>query len=258
MRRMMHAAAFLLAIASQLQAQSTSERQVSAIPGSSLSITNRKAEVLNDSDKGEASATQLVTKHNGTAPLNAYRDSAPGPTHAPLAAAYLSCNDWSPNLWNGYASERAAIVARISQHVDGQCKCSEGKCRLHSHASGSGCGACTGGGACAGGECGTGGCKGGQGSKLVNRYRQPISTLHGVASDSCGAACSASSNPCSSGSCGGNQSPMSVLTHPASALRILTQPTANPPQNRVATPAVNNQKGTFSTLNPAPSNVAIR
>ena len=255
MRRMMHAVAFLLAFASQLQAQSTSDLQVGTKTGSSPSIPIRQAEVNNDSEIGEANATLLVTRQNSTAPHSTARDSAPGPAHSQLAA-YMSCSDWSPNLWNGYACERAAIAARISQHVDGHCKCAECKGRLHEHATGLGCSDCSN-GDCSG-DCTLGGCKGRNGSKLVNRYRQPISTLHGMASDSCGPSCSGSSTPCSSGNCGGVQSPVSVLTHPASSLRILTQPIAKPPRNRVATPVVNDQRNSFSTLNPEPSNVTIR
>ncbi len=259
MRRMMHAAAFLLAIASQIQAQSSSDRQVNATTGSNSSQPLRTAEVHEDSEMGDATATQLVTRQNNSAPNFAYRDSAPGPSHSQLAS-YMSCNDWSPNLWNGYACDRAAIAARISQHVDMQCKCFEGKCNLHSQAVGPGCGNCS------SGSCTAGSCNAGIGTKVVNRYRQPMSKLHVAASDSCGAPCAGkraaskciTSSPTSSESCGNDQTLGANPTHPSSAIWVESQRDVNPVQNRVESPEISHKKGSFSILNPQPSNVALR
>lgn len=40
-------------------------------------------------------------------------------------ATFMNCNDCSPNLWNNYSSQRAALAAHYSRHVDGQCSCSK-------------------------------------------------------------------------------------------------------------------------------------
>lgn len=256
---MMHAAAFLFAIASQIQAQSSSDRQVNATTGSNSPQPLPTAEVPEDSEMGDATATQLVTLQNIPAPNFAFRDSAPGPRHSQLAT-YMSCNDWSPNLWNGYACDRAAIAARISQHVDMQCKCFDGKCNLHSQAVGAGCGNYSSGG------CTSGSCNAGIGMKVGNRYRQPMSTLHVAASDSCGATCAGkraaskciTSSPGSGGSCGNNQTLGAIPTHPSSEIWVESQRAINPVRNRVKSPEISHKKGSFSILNPQPSNVAIR
>ncbi len=259
MRRMMHAAAFLLAIASQIQAQSSSDRQVRATTGSITSQRSGTAEVHNDSEMGDATATQLVTRQNNPTPNFAHRDSAPGPSHSQLAS-YMGCNDWSPNLWNGYACERAAITARISQHVDMQCKCFDGKCNLHAQAAGPGCGNCS------SGDCSDGSCKVGSGTKLVNRYRQPMSTLYAAASNSCVATCAGNraapacktSCPSTSGSYNANQTLGAISTHASSANWVESQQDASPLPDRLESPKINSKTGSFSILNPQPSNVAIR
>lgn len=256
---MMHAAALLLAIASQIQAQSSSDRQVRATAGSISLQQSGTAEVHEDSEMGDATATQLVTRQNNPSPNFAHRDSAPGQSHSQLAS-YMSCNDWGPNLWNGYACERSAIAARISQHVDMQCKCFDGKCNLHAQAAGLGCGNCSSGG------CSDGSCKAGNGTKGVNRYRQPISTLYAAASNSCGAPCAGNraatacetSRPGSSGSCGNNQTLGAISTHASSANWVESQHDVKPLQDRDESPKINSKKGSFSILNPQPSNVAIR
>ena len=204
MRRMMHAAAILLAIATQVQAQTASTTPAE---------------------------TQFIPRESGR-------------NYSQLAS-YMSCNDWSPNLWNNYAFERAAIAARISQHVDMQCKCFESHHGLHSHASG--CGACN-----------EGSCKIGTGIKLINRYRQPVSTLYAASSDSCGAACSSgcgAPNDCGIGGIGNVQSQGGSLSYPASAMRPMI---ANPPRDRVASPVMNDLKGSFSVLNTQPSPSTLR
>lgn len=38
-------------------------------------------------------------------------------------ATFMNCSDCSPNLWNNYSSQRAALAAHHSRHVDGQCSC---------------------------------------------------------------------------------------------------------------------------------------
>jgi len=49
-------------------------------------------------------------------------------------ATFMNCNDCSPNLWNNYSSQRAALVAHYSRHLDGQCCCSERKNCSHGQA----------------------------------------------------------------------------------------------------------------------------
>ena len=162
MRRMMHAAAILLAIATQVQAQYASTVSSIETPPSLQPDLSQSAEVNNELEMSDPTAKQLVhqQRHSGTQ----FIPREAGRNYSQLAS-YMSCNDWSPNLWNNYACERAAIAARISQHVDMQCKCFEAHHgKLHSQASG--CGACD-----------EGKCIVGTGPKLINRYRQPVSTL---------------------------------------------------------------------------------
>jgi hypothetical protein len=77
--------------------------------------------------------------------------------------AKMNCSDASPNLWCGYAAERAALAAKVMKHVDMQCGCcSTGGCStLHSAPCESGCGG-------AERSC----------SSKINRYKQPFSSLY--------------------------------------------------------------------------------
>lgn len=243
MRRKMHAAAILLAIASQVQAQSSSDSvgTEGASPFAATPSLAQPAEVQDGAEFGDAAATQFVKNQNHTAPI-AHLDK-PQQSNSQLAG-YMSCNDWSPNLWNGYACERASLAARISQHVDMQCKCFDHQSHLHARASG----------ACSSG-CSSGNCDVGKGAKVVNRYRQTMSTLHAAASDSCSVP-SGCASPCNSGS-GSDPCNRAIPSHPSSAMRPLTPIIANPPRNRVATPAMDSQ-GAFSILNAQPSNLTLR
>ena len=146
MRRMMHAATFLLVTVSIGQAQTVS---IESQPAADRSVLSKSAEAQDYS----------------------------GRPYSQLAS-YMSCSDWSPNLWNNYAYQRAATAACISKHVDMRCNCFECKQRLHSHHSGLGSGDCSG-----------DGYKAGSGTKLPNRYRQPMSTLYSAPSYSCNASC---------------------------------------------------------------------
>lgn len=142
----MHAATFLLVTASIGQAQTVS---IESQPAADRSVLSKSVEAQDYS----------------------------GRPYSQLAS-YMSCSDWSPNLWNNYAYQRAATVACVSKHVDMRCNCFECKQRLHSHHSGLG-----------GGDCSGDGCKAGSGTKLPNRYRQPMSTLYSAPSYSCNPPC---------------------------------------------------------------------
>jgi hypothetical protein len=235
MRRMMHAATILLIIASQTQAQTNSAASSAVSPHSLRPDLTQSAEVNNELEMSAPNAKQLVHTQSPTGAQFIPRESG---RNFSQIASYMSCNDWSPNLWNNYASERAAIAARISQHVDMQCKCFESHhCKLHTQASG--CGACD-----------EGRCHLGHGGKLVNRYRQSTSTLYSAASDSCGPACSSGCGAALHSGIGSG-----LPSYPASATRPMI---ANPPRDRVASPVMSDLKGSFSVLNTQPSPSAIR
>ena len=241
MRRKMHAVAFLLAIASPVLAQSSSEEAVSPKSATTPSSQSQSAEVHDEAEFADGNATHFAARQSHVTTPWGPRD--PGYTQSQLAA-YMNCSNWSPNLWNNYANERACIAARISQHVEMQCKCFDGQCRLHSKTS------------CLGSsDCNCGNCKTGKLPIAINRYRQPLSKLHTAASDSCGAATSCPSNSCSA--CGDVQNQGTSLSYPTSATRPLTPIIANPPRNRVATPAVD-KSGSFSILNAEPSSLCYR
>lgn len=235
----MHAAALLLVTASQVHSQSFSDQ----------TSQSQSAEVHDELELKDPTSKQFVSANIHSAPEFIPRGS--GNSYSTLAN-YMSCSDWSPNLWNNYSCERAAIAAQISQHVDMQCKCFECKQSLHSHHTGP-CGESTG-----------QNCTATSGKKSVNRYRQPFSTLY-PASDSCKAPCvTVSSKP--STSCGtagcvsaGNQGAQNTL--PVSHTTPIVSPLANPPLNRVASPVINKPKSSdssFSILFPQPSFEARR
>ena len=206
MRRMMHAATFLLVTASLGQAQTVS---IESQPAADRSVLSKSAEAQDYS----------------------------GRPYSQLAS-YMSCSDWSPNLWNGYACERAATAAGVSKHVDMQCNCFDYKHRLHSRHSGLG-----------GGDCSGESCKAGIGTKLANRYRQPMSTLYSAPSNVCKAPYEGVS---------GCESPMpsnqgEFTTHPDTVVRPLIPSITSSLRDRVATPVVKSPTYAISILNSQPS-----
>lgn len=95
MRRMMHAAIVFLLAASVARAQPEMRpNQAASVPANSL-------------------ATEFI----------------PDCSHRPYSqlATFMNCNDCSPNLWNNYSTQRAALAAHHSRHVDGQCCCFDHK-----------------------------------------------------------------------------------------------------------------------------------
>ncbi|MEQ1825175.1 MAG: hypothetical protein ABL921_04490 [Pirellula sp.] len=217
MRRMMHAVAFLLLSASFAQAQ-TKLRTLPPLPpepttGRSVLVDETQP---NDSiELSESQAQSVSTRHS--APLAAAHE----PTELmamesdrPYSqlASFMNCSQASPNLWTNYACERSAIIARINQHVDGQCGCSDSKRCLHATASSP----------CGDADCGP---KLGNG-QLRNRYKPSFATLHSATSDSCGPTCGQTSACGSNGGCGNsgcstcNANAAGNQTFPASAKRI--------------------------------------
>ena len=240
MRRMMHATALLLVTASQVHSQSFSDQ----------TSQSQSAEVHDEIELKDPTSKQFVSAINHSAPEFIPRGS--GHSYSMLAN-YMSCSDWSPNLWNNYSCERAAIAAQISQHVDMQCKCFDCKQGLHSHHSGP-CG-----------ETAGQNCTATSGKKSVNRYRQPFSTLYPASSDSCKAPCiTVSSRPstsCGAAQCVTAENQGAHNTLPVSHTTPIVPPLANPPLNRVALPVINKPKSSdssFSILFPQPSFEARR
>ncbi len=239
MRRTMHAAAILLACATQIQAQSPSDRQVNVDPRSTLV----RAENATSSDEMIAESSAIAPSHHSAKAVSFQGDA--GRPYSQLAGI-MQCNDWRPNLWDGYASERAAIVARVSQHVDMQCNCFECQTKLHSTPCNQGCGG--------GNGCKAGGCKVVAGKQVRNRYVSPVSTLFALPSDACsqkcGTACgnqTSCSTPPSSNSGGPTAAhstaiERSQLVSPVSAVQAVPPMKANPPQDRMATPVINNPR----------------
>jgi hypothetical protein len=224
MRRMMHAAAFALTLtlSSFVRAQSDSPLSPSDTVGSRSILAS-----------SNAPTHQIVSPEFMSAGF-----SQPTSQLAPL----MNCTSCSPNLWNGYASERAALAAKVSQHVDGQCKCFEGKCHLHNSPS-SPCGN--------GDNCGSSGvgCGSGKGSCLTkNRYREPCSTLYAQPSSVPGRACKLKHRSSGgSASCGGESScgdagcescgcQSGPVSHPIHANGPALMRMATPSKNRLAQP----------------------
>jgi len=120
-------------------------------------------------------------------------------------ATFMNCNDCSPNLWNNYSSQRAAIVAHHSKHTDGKCGCLDPKNCVHGQAT-TPCGshACRAEGHAERGatlnryvasanceQAGRPTYKTGSDLKLgSDKRRLTFSTLHIAPSPTCGAACS--------------------------------------------------------------------
>lgn len=232
---MMRALVLVLAGCSAVQAQSLIQKPLPAFPTGNQSVLTKSAEVHDGSEMGEETAG--LAQHRSQFNSPTFITHEPGRPYSQLAS-YLNCSDWNPNVWNNYASERAAIARQISQHVDMTCSCFHCKQQLHSHACGGGCGECS------------IGCK----PKLVNRYQAPISTLYGVPSDGCDATCKAKctsgsgtvSRPCGCQRCQSAQSQNAPSMHPASAM----YPMALPPQDRVASPMLSNPRSVVQAQNP--------
>lgn len=241
MRRMMHAAVFFLVSAPLLQAQTPSVKPLPPQPSVSHSLLSLSAEVHDNNevvqDQQISSSTILPTQTN---PVS-FISRGSGRPYSQLAG-YMSCSDWSPNLWNGYACERATTAALISQHVDMQCRCFEcKKSCMHNHAS-----------ACGIDECSHGDCFGKVGTKVVNRYRQSMSTLHAEPSDFCGATCGSSCSApscvaptaCSTGTCAANAINPASQTQPAIGMQ-----TSRP---MIANPVINNPRSAMNVQNGFP------
>jgi hypothetical protein len=228
MRRTMHAAAILLACASQLQAQSPSDKKFT-----------------------EGTRSTAVRSENATTSRASTTESIPLPTTSPSSelnyirgdsgrpysqlATVMQCNDWRPNLWDNYASERAALASRISQHVDMQCKCFDCKSNLYSTACEPGCGGCE-----------SGQCQAGSAAKPRNRYKESFSTLFSTASDSCGTNCGTSCSsrgraPCPPSPCGQETQQL----QPISAIPPSSSSSAS--RERFAAPVVNFPRSATNT-----------
>jgi len=102
MRRMMHAALVFLLAASVAQAQPDMRPDQPA----SIAANSLASEFV--ADCAQRPYSQLAT--------------------------FMNCNDCSPNLWNNYSSQRAALAAHHSRHVDGQCHCFDHKNCSHGQA----------------------------------------------------------------------------------------------------------------------------
>lgn len=227
MRRMMHAAVFLVAISSFANAQSP------FVPARTVS----DSVLLNtpEPDPAEAVAEPAHGNTIHVAPEMMRYDA--GRSHSQLAA-YMSCNDCSPNLWCNYSAERAALAAKLHRHL-GNCDCLNPARGLHSHACGAGCD----------GGCGIGladKC----GGKIINRYRSPMATLHAAPSTNCGTGlCGAPAVGCDSSAVGYaapvfdapcttcNQGTTMMGTPTSSQQAPVPPSVARPPQDRVAIPA---------------------
>lgn len=227
----MHAAAILLACASPIQAQTPADKNIHDVNRAAL-VRSENAADSKDSNHDAA----VISARNQSAEANFYRADS-GRPYSQLALV-MQCNDWRPNLWNNYAAERAAIVAQVSQHVDMQCKCFEGKGNLYS----SNCDP-----SCSGG-CGKGACHPGAANIVRNRYKPPMSTLFPAATVSCGSTCGDSSgnqSACGSPNASGSVSLLvpendeTTQLRPASTMRSVAPGITNPPRDRVATPIVN-------------------
>jgi hypothetical protein len=243
MRRMMHAAAFLLLSTSLAQAQMRLQPPPGLPAGEKSVLTsshNASEAVANEDSTALRAATTHV--HENSMPIQGSVDLLPIGSDRPYShlATVMSCSNASPNLWSNYACERAAVAAHINRHVDGQCSCFDKKKCLHGQPSS---------------PCGDQGCslrsKLGDGTKL-NRYRQPFSSLYDSPSESCGTACGrvhnasptcGAASPCGEPactSCGTNEH--STPSHPSSALRLSPTLMAKPPRDRLAAPGFGNHR----------------
>lgn len=231
---MMHATVLFLASFSTLQAQSPHLQTLPAYPAVQHSVLAPSVEVLNGAETGDESAGKYVSLPSSQSSPE-FIPQGSGRPYSQLAT-YMNCNDWSPNTWNNYACERAAIASRISKHVDMRCTCFNCKAGLHSHPT-------------TPGECSTGDCSLGCKPKLINRYTIPNSTLCHFASEPCDASvCSvfgSKNSPYGCQSCQSGQGLVGAEMHPASASRPVAPAVSMPPRDRVASPVMTNSRSTF-------------
>jgi hypothetical protein len=238
MRRMMHAVALMLMMAPAVHAQ-TQLRPLPPPPTDEIAIPAEETNLDSSIDLGESQSLRVSTSSEPPAtaqPTKHVPVPAASPELIPFGsdrpysqlAAYMNCSDASPNLWAGYACERARIAACINRHVDHQCDCSDKSRCLHKHAS-SGCSSDAG--------CGIKAAVHGK----INRYKQPFSTLYAAPSDSCGTKCQSAdcSSPggCGNAGCTSCQSAQNgPVAVPSSAQRTLPILMAIPSRNRTAVP----------------------
>ena len=244
MRRMMHAAVVFFAFSSFVNAQNNS----SPYNMGDQSLLIQADESSNPQPISMQDAPSLQFQPQVLHPT--YMQAGCNRPYSPLGVT-MNCNDCCPNIWENYASERAALAAKICEHIDGRCGCLTGRHSLHSQA----CGPC-------GGSCGDSGCIGKKGCiGPRNRYREPFSSLYDVPSVNCGSSCftkhSCKHGPaCTELSCNSCESCQGQATqwapHPASAARVPV-PTrlANPPRNRLAEPSADNLRAN-ATYNRGP------
>ena len=231
----MHATVLFLASFSALQAQTPYLKPLPGFPAAQHSVLAPSAVVPNGDEMGDESAGKYVSLPSShSSPEFISHES--GRPYSQLAT-YMNCNDWSPNTWNNYACERAAVASRISKHVDMRCSCFNCKQGLHASASTSG-------------ECSTGNCSLKCKPKLINRYKTPNSTLFNVPSDPCSAAvCSVGGAINSSCSCQSGQGHVGTEMHPASASRPVAPMVSLPPRDRVASPVISNPRSAIQLQN---------
>lgn len=223
----MRATVLFLASFSAVQAQSPNQGPFPSPSASDHSLLRQPSEVQNGNQTGGETAGLL---QHPSQPVSPTWIASPSERPYSQLAGYLNCNDWSPNTWNNYAAERAAIASQISQHVDLRCSCFDCKQGLHSSACAAGCG-----------ECSTG-CR----QKPINRYRAPVSTLFDQPSDAFGSTSAGTYTakcvtPATLGFRSNQSAPGQLVQpgiHPASAMF----PMALPPRDRVASPAINNPR----------------
>ena len=235
---MMHATVLFLASFSAIQAQSPYLKPLPAFPAAQHSVLAPSAVVPNGDEMGDESAGKYFSLPSSQSTPE-FIPHESGRPYSQLAS-YMNCSDWSPNTWNNYACERAAIASRISKHVDMRCSCFNCKQGLHASAS-------------TPGECSTGSCSLGCKPKLINRYKTPNSTLCNVASDpSSAGVCSvggAINGSCSCQICQNGQSRVGTEMHPASAKRPVAPIVSLPQSDRVASPLISNPRSAIQLRN---------
>ena len=233
MRRMMHAAVVFLAFSSLVNAQNNSSPY--NMGDQSLLIRADEANSSQPMSGQDAPSLQFQPQVIQPASMQAGCNRP----YSQLAVS-MACSDCCPNIWGNYASERAALAAKICEHIDGRCGCLTGRHSLHNQA----CGPC-------GSTCGELGVIGKKGCiSPRNRYREPFSTLHNEPSVNCGSSCLSKhlykyGSACTDPSCNGCESSQGQAgqwsPYPASAARAPdTTRLANPPKDRLAVPFADN------------------
>ena len=228
MRRMMHAAVVFLAFSSLVNAQNNPSPY--NMGEQSLLIQSDATSTSPPVPMQEAPSLQIqpqiLPSTHALAGCNR--------PYSPVAAV-MNCNDCCPNIWEDYASDRAALSAKICEHINGQCHCFSGRQSLHKQA----CSPC-------------GSSRGVIGPK--NRYREPFSSLHDIPSKNCGNSC-LSERSCNHGpacteptcnNCDSYQGQATQWSAPPASAASAPAPTrlATPPRNRLANPSVDNFRAT--------------